>query len=156
MTSINLPVSNACTLVIWSVWEYIADSFILDSCSLQLSLLRYECNGRGWDFNTAFMNYRNIKKMCYGIDCRKDIASLWLESWTKKPKWLGVTLIDSWLYVCLSHINTISLVFCVKTFEMFSSKHNINRFYRHLNTKETMFLQLKRRDLTHTHTQKSN
>lgn len=92
--------------------------------------------------------------MCYGIDCMKDIASLWLESWTKKPKRLGVTLIDSWLYVCLSHINTISLVFCVKTFKMFCSKHNINRFYRHLNTKETMFLQRKRRDLTHTHTQK--
>lgn len=47
------------------VLEYIAYSFILDSCSLQFSLLLYECsNGKGWDFNTAFMNYQNIKRKC--------------------------------------------------------------------------------------------
>lgn len=46
------------------VLEYIAYSFILDSCSLQLSLLLYECNGKGWDCNTAFMNYQNIKRKC--------------------------------------------------------------------------------------------
>lgn len=94
---------------------------------------------------------------------KKNVLRYWLHeryciivTWVmnKETKMARVTLIDSWLYVCLSHINTISLVFCVKTFKMFCSKHNINRFYRHLNTKETMFLQRKRRDLTHTHTEK--
>lgn len=47
------------------VLEYIAYSFILDSCSLQLSLLLYECNGKGWVYELS--KYK--KKMCYGIDC---------------------------------------------------------------------------------------